>query len=154
MDNPRHRPKRVNRNKRAARNNQHELEASGDILGKRTIRSMSAHGRIRKNSEESEMEINRNQYFMAGIVILLFGIQVRMVDAYVLTPEATQFVVKRFHKPKSEGAASPAAFEPVAVSAGPALSMKTITVPPWGGWASISLGSVLILHSLAMKRPN
>jgi hypothetical protein len=30
----------------------------------------------------SSMEINRNQYFMAGVIVLLLGIQLRVVEYY------------------------------------------------------------------------
>ena len=36
------------------------------------------------------MDINRNQYFMVGLVLLLLGLQLRLVDSYTLTPELTK----------------------------------------------------------------
>ena len=35
---------------------------------------------------------------------------------------------------------------------GPALR-KTVVPPDWIGWALVSLGSVLILHALALPKP-
>jgi hypothetical protein len=35
-------------------------------------------------SAEGAMEINRNQYFLAGIVLLFVGIQFRLVDSVTL----------------------------------------------------------------------
>ena len=42
------------------------------------------------------MEFNRNHYFLAGLVVLLLGIQVRMVDSFVLSSESTRFLATRF----------------------------------------------------------
>jgi hypothetical protein len=38
-------------------------------------------------------------------------------------------------------------------AAGP-LPRKTVRPPEWLGWCFMSVGGVLILHSLAMPRPN
>ena len=41
------------------------------------------------------MDLNRNQFFFIGLLVLLIGLQVRYVSAYVLNPEATQFLAER-----------------------------------------------------------
>ncbi len=104
------------------------------------------------------MELNRNHYFMTGIVLLFLGIQVRMVDTYVLTKEASDVVTKKLKKAKSEEppqqqAASFFSFAPPPPP--PVLIPKQhkLKPPKWIGWALVSAGAVLILHSLAMKRP-
>ena len=91
------------------------------------------------------MEINRNQWFLAGLILLLLGIQFRMVDSFVLNPEATKVLAGSVSKNSSAslsmmGAASPA-------------TRKVIRPPDWIGWALLSAGSVFILHALAMRRP-
>lgn len=93
------------------------------------------------------MELNRNQYFFLGVVILLIGLQVRMVSAYVLTDEATRFLAERSQKSRTE--ATMISF----TSDLGALPNKVINPPEWLGWCLMSVGSVLILHSLAMKKP-
>ena len=93
------------------------------------------------------MELNRNQYFFLGIVVMLIGLQVRMVNAYVLTNEATQFLAEQTHSSGSQ--ASLVSFS----SDMGALPNKVIHPPEWLGWCLMSVGAVLILHSLAMKRP-
>lgn len=90
------------------------------------------------------MEINRNHYFMAGIVLLLIGIQLRIVDSYVLNEGATRFLSQRASSGESVTSILP--------SIGPT-PRKTVRPPEWLGWALMSVGSVLILHSLAMKGP-
>ena len=95
------------------------------------------------------MEFNRNQYFMAGVVILLLGIQFRMVDSYVLNAESSRFIAQRIKRPLSlSGSPMQQQSSPIV----PVLSL-TIKPPDWLGWAVISIGAVLILHSLAMRRP-
>ena len=89
------------------------------------------------------MELNRNHYFMAGVVLLLLGIQLRMIDAFVLNESTTRFLSQR------AGGAATAAILP---AIGPA-PRKTVRPPDWLGWALMSVGSVLVLHALAMKGP-
>ena len=97
------------------------------------------------------MEINRNQYFMAGLVVLMLGLQLRFVDSFVLNEQTTEIVEKQLKATAlaSTDNASSAAF----AQAAPSSSFRTIRPPKWLGWVFISAGGVLILHSLAMKRP-
>lgn len=92
------------------------------------------------------MDFNRNHYFMAGLVVLVLGIQMRLVDSFVLTPKSTRFLATRFQNEPGSGIAR------IVPSGGPG-PRKTLRPPEWLGWALISIGSVLILHSLAMPRP-
>ena len=41
------------------------------------------------------MEINRNQYFLAGLVVLLLGLQFRSVDSFMLNEKVTRFLAQR-----------------------------------------------------------
>jgi hypothetical protein len=95
------------------------------------------------------MEINRNQYFLAGVVLLLLGIQLRAVEAYVLNDKATQILNKQANNSQSPDRAMPTLF----ISSATTVPRKVVRPPTWLGWALISAGAVLILHSLAMKRP-
>ena len=104
------------------------------------------------------MDINRNQYFMLGVIVLLLGLQFRAVSSYVLNEKATQFLAKRAAASASEPTAAinddsslfaPSTDTAVAVSG----ARKVIEMPEWSGWCGMSVGAVLILHSLAMKRP-
>lgn len=95
------------------------------------------------------MEINRNQYFMMGLLLLFLGIQLRLIDSYYLTEKATAFLAEHFHKssdPVSDGTTR------LLRAAGPPMR-KIIHPPDWLGWCLMSIGSVLVLHSLAMPRP-
>ena len=96
------------------------------------------------------MEFNRNQYFMAGVVILLLGVQIRMVDSYVLNAESSRFIAQRITGPLSlPGSPMQQQSSPIGLGL-----RRTIKPPDWLGWAVISIGAVLILHSLAMRRPD
>lgn len=100
------------------------------------------------------MEFNRNQFFFLGMLILLIGIQVRMVESYTLSPEATRFLAERSGGATVASAAeSPGQF--IAANAPASAGVrKTIQPPEWIGWCLISVGAVLVLHSLAMPRPS
>jgi hypothetical protein len=95
------------------------------------------------------MDISRNQFFFAGILCIFMGVQFRLIDTVDLTPEFTQFLAERTAHPLAGvGAAS----QSLSQSDKP-LIKKTIHPPDWIGWAFISIGAVLILHSWGMKKP-
>lgn len=96
------------------------------------------------------VEINRNQWFMIGLVVLLLGIQLRFVESVVLNEKVTHWLAQRGGKP---GEKAVTGFSNNWLTAGPA-PRKIVNPPEWLGWAAMSVGSVLILHSLAMKRPD
>ena len=95
------------------------------------------------------MDINRNQYFMLGVIVLLVGIQFRMVDKYVLNETCSKYIAEKFGGPKGEAAGAALQITPSTASA----SLRTIELPIWSGFAMMAVGAVLVLHSLAMKRP-
>jgi uncharacterized membrane protein YhaH (DUF805 family) len=96
------------------------------------------------------MEFNRNQYFMAGLVLLLLGIQLRMVEAIVLNERATQFMAQRIQQIK--GQSSPGDATTLVAAQAPA-GKQRLQRPKWMGYSAISIGSVLVLYSLALKKP-
>ena len=108
---------------------------------------------IFSDSAELTVEINRNQYFMIGVVLLALGIQFRLVDSVTLTQEASQFLAKQFQAKKAEPSDVPTAFVAAAEDPKVLAGKKTIKPPQWLGWALISMGGVLVLHSLAMPKP-
>ncbi|HWA96948.1 MAG TPA: hypothetical protein VG713_00585 [Pirellulales bacterium] len=90
------------------------------------------------------MEFNRNHYFIAGLVLLLLGVQLRAVDSYVLNEEATRMLTASH----SDGGARVSQIVPPG-----AMPHKVLHPPMWLGYALMSIGSVLILHALAMPKP-
>jgi len=95
------------------------------------------------------MDINRNQYFLMGLVLLLLGLQFRMIDTVNLTPKCASFLASRTGSLSIAGGSGGANTEKRESPA-----TRTFKPPQWLGWALVSVGSVLILHSMAMKRPD
>ena len=96
------------------------------------------------------MELNRNHYFAVGIILLLLGLQLRMVESYVLNEKTSQFIQKRIDKRNGRSNANP--FSGLLTIPTPT-PQRTIRPPRWLGWSLISVGAVLALHSLAMRKP-
>ncbi len=95
------------------------------------------------------MDLNRNQFFIFGLVMLLFGIQFRMVESYVLSEKASRFLAERMQAGAVDGDGTA---RPFVAAVGPT-ARRSIKPPDWLGWCLVSTGAVLILHSLAMKKP-
>ncbi len=91
------------------------------------------------------MDINRNQFFLVGLIVLFLGLQFRSIDSIVLTPQCTQALAEYSGKKAPAGDSL----------LGGASGARSVTMrpPDWVGWSLLSVGSVFILHSLAMKRP-
>jgi hypothetical protein len=95
-------------------------------------------------------DVNRSHFFLAGLVILFLGVEFRLVEKVTLTSEFTKFLAKQ-----SDNGAVMNVAATAHSAAGPALEdmtfRKSVIPPDWVGWALVSLGAVLTLHSLAMK---
>jgi hypothetical protein len=97
------------------------------------------------------MDLNRNQFFFIGLILLLIGVQFRYVSAYVLTPKTTQFIAERTGQ---TSATTSSALSFFGAATGTNASPKKVLQPPdWLSWCLMSVGAVLILHSLAMPKP-
>ncbi len=94
------------------------------------------------------MEINRNQWLVIGLVILALGVQFRMVDSFVLNQKTTEIIAKRLHQDDVVATTFMPAFNWQAPP-----SQRVIKPPRWLGFMMISVGAVLVLHSLAMPKP-
>jgi len=91
------------------------------------------------------VELNRPQMYMAGLIVLLLGLEFRLVDSVVLTEPATKFVAEKFEQGEL------ATTSPNWLAQ--AMPMKKVVTPPkWIGWSFLSVGGVLVLHSLAMRK--
>ena len=98
------------------------------------------------------MDINRNQLFLGGLIVLLLGIQLRTVDTFVLNERATQFLAQRMQQMRGTEVASAGDFSTILAAQSP-VGNKRIDVPPWLGYSLLSIGGVLVLYSLALKKP-
>jgi hypothetical protein len=90
------------------------------------------------------VDFNRNHYFIAGLVLVMLGIQLRFVQSFVLSSETTTFLATKLPTAKT-GSAN--------LARATGAPRRTVSPPEWAGWAFLSIGAVLILHSLAMPRP-
>lgn len=95
------------------------------------------------------MEMNRNQYFFVAVLLMLIGVQLRMVLSYELKPEVTRFLAARTQSETSPRGVFLNASQSLPVNLPP----KVVSPPDWLGWCLISVGAVLFFHSLTMKRP-
>ncbi len=95
------------------------------------------------------MEINRNQVFIAGVVLVLLGVEFRLIDSVVLNPRVTKVLAEQARHPVAAASSTMGTL----VGAEPRLPPKTIKPQEWIGWMLLSVGSVLILHSLTMAKP-
>lgn len=95
------------------------------------------------------MKLNRNHYFLMGLILLFLGLQFRMVESVVLNQPTSTFLAQRLNSPQEN-----ATFRLTSLFPGNANSpLRTVTPPRWIGWALVSVGAVLILHAAAMKKP-
>lgn len=99
------------------------------------------------------MDLNRNQFMLIGLVLLLLGLQLRLIDTFVLNEKSTRFLAQQKVKAQQQETwtfpASLAAKAPI-----PVVARKKIHPPPWLGLTLISVGAVLVLHSLVMRKPD
>jgi len=95
------------------------------------------------------MEFNRNQFFILGVVLLFFGFEFKKVESFTLNERASRVLNERL---AASSGADDGTIRPFLASMGPT-PRRTIHPPEWIGYALLSVGSVLVLHSLAMKKP-
>ena len=98
------------------------------------------------------MDFNRNQFFFIGLLVLFIGIQVRAVQTYILTPETTQMLAEYSGGP-SLAVAQNSNINASSAAASMTGARKNLQPPEWLGWCVLSIGAVLVLHSLAMPKP-
>lgn len=94
------------------------------------------------------MEMNRHRYFLLGVLLILLGVQFRMVDSFVLNEQATRTLAK---VSKQTNVVSSDSFSDFVMQVHPKPT-KRVQPPRWIGLAMIAVGAVLSLHALAMPR--
>src|SRR5262245_16265708 len=95
------------------------------------------------------MKLNRNHYFFAGIVLLLLGFELRLVETFVLNQQASNVLAQQAGAPERTafGLAS------MLPNSSPSQALRSITPPKAVGWALLALGGILVLHSVALQKP-
>ena len=90
----------------------------------------------------------RNRYFLAGILLVLLGVQFRMIDSFVLNENATRVLAK---VTKTKVASDDSTFGSLMnYVTGP--PMKRVTPPRFLGLALIAIGSVICFHSFSIPK--
>jgi len=123
------------------------------VLGSLVVRACCRRSLQRQENSSSgvgNMDWNRNQVFFAGLLLVLIGFQFRMVESFVFTPEFTQWLARSTSQPL---AVANATLETLA-GAEAKVPAKVVNSPEWLGWCLMSIGSVLVLQSFAMKKPS
>lgn len=93
------------------------------------------------------MNIDRNRYFMFGVILFLLGLQFRLVDSFVLT-ESTTKALHRFVQ-DNKLAESNVATNMYVEMASP---KKTVKPPKWLGFVLLTTGGVMALHAMVLPR--
>ncbi|MBN1588367.1 MAG: hypothetical protein JW888_02525 [Pirellulales bacterium] len=97
------------------------------------------------------MDLNRNQFFLFGMIALLLGLQFLFTYEYVLTPKCTKFLAEKTGHPMAAAIETADAFSSSEETVAPP---KELHPPDWLGYLFCSAGSVLILHAMALKKPD
>ncbi len=92
--------------------------------------------------------MDRNRYFLAGVLLILLGIQFRLVESFVLNEPATRALARiSRNSPVSASDTQTAFFMNLHPH-----PTKRIEPPRWIGLALITVGAVISLHSIAMPK--
>ena len=95
-----------------------------------------------------KVELNRNTFFLVGLVLLFVGIQLRMLDSVVLNEPSSRFIAEKFAS-KTEQRTS-RFFQVTGIAEG---TPRQVVKPPKSiAWCLIAVGSVTVLHALALRR--
>ncbi len=94
------------------------------------------------------VEFNRNTFFLVGLVLLFVGLQFRMLDSVVLNEPSSRFIAEKFAS-KTERTTG-RFFQMTGI--GDATPRQVVKPPKWIAWCLIAVGTVGILHALALRR--
>lgn len=95
------------------------------------------------------MDLNRNQFFLIGLLLIATGAQLRAVDTFVLNQKTTEIIAKRL----PEKQANPYDRMQMYMAAQGPSPLRRVQPPKWIGYSLLSVGAVITLHALSMKKP-
>lgn len=95
------------------------------------------------------MQFTRNRYFMTGMLLVMLGIQFRLVQSFVLN-EPTTRAITRLSRQNPIAAHTPS-LSSFLMQAYPT-PKKRVQPPRWLGLAMVAVGAVVALHAMAMPR--
>ena len=93
------------------------------------------------------MDIDRNRYFMFGVILFLLGLQFRLVDSFVLNENSTR-ALQRFAQ-RSKIVDSNLATNVYMQVGSP---KKNLRPPNWLGFVLLTVGGVMSLHAMVLPR--
>ena len=93
------------------------------------------------------MSMYRNRYFLAGILLVLLGVQFRMVESFVLNESATRVLARVSKKTTADNSAMTDMLMQIYPN-----QTKRVEPPRWLGLAMITVGAVISCHALAIPR--
>ena len=93
------------------------------------------------------MDIDRNRYFMFGVVLFLLGLQFRLVDSFVLNENSTR-ALHRFSQRSNIIDSNLATNVYMQVGT----PKKSLRPPNWLGFVLLSVGGVICLHAMVLPR--
>lgn len=96
------------------------------------------------------MKLNRNHYFFLGVLLLFMGLQFRLIETYVLNQQASNVLAKQMGNAGDRTAIGLAGIWP---NSAPSQATRAITPPKAVGWAMLALGGILVLHAVALQKP-
>ena len=115
--------------------------------------------------------MNRTVVMTLGFLLIFFGIQLNVVDSYVLTPRMANFLSDQLSEPSvsaNGGVVDPQTGQPVqsgqfaqvgfSPNEGGAIQMRPNSVnrvirpPGWIGWPIMFLGAVFFLNGLSIRQ--
>ncbi len=93
------------------------------------------------------MDIDRNRYFMFGVILFLLGLQFRLVDSFVLNENSTR-ALQRFAQRTSIADNNIATNVYMQVAS----PKKNLRPPNWLGFVLLTVGGVMSLHAMVLPR--
>lgn len=94
------------------------------------------------------MQMTRNRYFLIGMLLILLGVQFRMVESFVLNAPTTKALARMT---KNTPVADNNFLSTVLLEVYPSPT-KRVAPPRWLGLAMIAVGAVVALHALALPK--
>ncbi len=95
------------------------------------------------------MQFTRARYFMVGILLILLGIQFRMVESVTLSEQATR---RDCQSHQTSARRVQLAHHDLVLDASLSQPKKRVAPPRWLGLALVAVGDVFSLHAMAMPR--
>jgi hypothetical protein len=93
------------------------------------------------------MSMYRNRYFLAGVLLLLLGMQFRMVQSFVLNEPTTRALARITKNSVADNSGMPAMLMQIYPN-----PTKRVEPPRWLGLAMITVGAIISCHALAIPK--